>query len=100
MNVMPDPSAYRERPSVVTGVTVWTRVTDGSTSSILPDGCIDVLWDGRELTIAGPDTIAHCVERAERHTRTRPCVSPLAWHRSSSVSPADALRDQRPSSPT
>ena len=25
-------------------------------SWILPDGCIDVLWNGRELTVAGPDT--------------------------------------------
>ena len=27
-----DPSAYRERRSAVAGVTVWTRVTDGSAS--------------------------------------------------------------------
>ena len=59
MSVMPDPSSYRERASAVAGVTVWTRVADGSSSWILPDGCIDVLWNGRELTVAGPDTTAH-----------------------------------------
>ena len=59
MSVMSDPSAYRERTSAVAGVTVWTRVADGSSSLILPDGCIDVLWNGRELTVAGPDTMAH-----------------------------------------
>jgi AraC-like DNA-binding protein len=59
MSVMPDPSAYRERTSSITGVTVWMRVADGSSSSILPDGCIDVLWNGAELTVAGPDTSAH-----------------------------------------
>ena len=56
---MSDPTTYRERTSMVSGVTVWTRVADGSSSLILPDGCIDVLWDGRQLTVAGPDTTAH-----------------------------------------
>ena len=53
MSGMIHPSAYRKRTSAVAGVTLWTRVTDGSTSWILPDGCIDVLWNGRELTVAG-----------------------------------------------
>src|SRR4029079_10230686 len=59
MEVMPSPVAYSERASAIAGVTVWTRVTESSSSWILPDGCIDVLWNGHELTIAGPDTIAH-----------------------------------------
>jgi AraC-like DNA-binding protein len=95
MSVMSDPSAYRERTSEVAGVTVWTRVADGSSSLILPDGCIDVLWNGRELTVAGPDTMAH---RASALTGT-PYV---ALRFSSGVAPtvlgfaADGLRDQRP----
>jgi AraC-like DNA-binding protein len=90
------PRDYRERPSAVSGVTVWTRVTNGSSSWILPDGCIDVLWDGDELTIAGPDTIAH---RSSRQSGT----SYVALRFESGVGPtvlgvaADGLRDQRPS---
>ena len=95
MSGMPDPSAYRERTSEVAGVTVWTRVTDGSSSWILPDGCIDVLWNGRELTVAGPDTTAHL---ADAPTGTRYTALRFA----SGVAPivlgvaADGLRDQRP----
>lgn len=90
-----DPSGYRERTSAVAGVTVWTRVADGSSSWILPDGCIDVLWDGRELTVAGPDTTAH---RASPQYGTQYAALRFA----SGVAPtvlgvaADGLRDQRP----
>jgi AraC-like DNA-binding protein len=92
---MTGPSAYTERSSQVDGVTVWARVTDGSPSWILPDGCIDVLWDGRELTIAGPDTAAH-------RTTARSGTSFTALRFASGVAPtvlgiaADALRDERP----
>jgi AraC-like DNA-binding protein len=95
MREMRDPTAYRERRSAVAGVTVWTRVADGSSSLILPDGCIDVLWNGRELTVAGPDTTAH---RASPQYGT----SYAALRFSSGVAPtvlgfaADGLRDQRP----
>jgi AraC-like DNA-binding protein len=92
---MPDLSAYRERTSAVAGLTVWTRVADGSSPWILPDGCIDVLWNGRELMVAGPDTTAH---RAEAASGTRYAAVRFA----SGVAPtvlgvaADGLRDQRP----
>ena len=95
MSVMPDPSAYTERTSAVAGVTVWTRVADGSTSWILPDGCIDVLWNGRDVTVAGPDTTAH-VTSAPSGTRY------TALRFASGVAPlvlgvaADGLRDQCP----
>lgn len=77
------------------GLTVWTRVADGSSSWILPDGCLDVLWDGRQLTVAGPDTTAHLA--------SAPVGTPYAAVRfASGVAPtvlgvaADGLRDQRP----
>ncbi len=35
---------------------VWTSVAKGG--RILPDGCADVVWDGSDLVIAGPATIA------------------------------------------
>jgi hypothetical protein len=89
------PPAYRERSSCVAGVTVWTRVADGSPSWILPDGCIDVLWNGSELTVAGPDTTAHPV-RPPRGTpfvalRFGPGVAPSVLRVA-----ADGLRDERP----
>ncbi|MEY2401676.1 MAG: hypothetical protein QOJ08_1787 [Ilumatobacteraceae bacterium] len=92
---MSDPSTYSERTSAVAGVTVWTRVADGSSSLILPDGCIDVLWNGRELTVAGPDTTAHRASPEDGTPYT-------ALRFASGVAPtvlgfaADGLRDQRP----
>ncbi len=44
--------------------TVWTRTSDGSAGWVLPGGCLDVLWDGRELRVAGPDTRAEQVRSA------------------------------------
>ena len=91
---MSDRFAYRERSSAVVGVTVWARVADGSSSLILPDGCIDVLWDGRALMLAGPDTTAH-------RTNPRCGTSYAALRFASGVAPtvlgvpADGLRDQR-----
>jgi AraC-like DNA-binding protein len=53
---------YRERRSPQHGITVWTRTADDRPGSILPDGCIDVIWDGAGLTVAGPDTAAHVAD--------------------------------------
>ncbi|MBO0693082.1 MAG: AraC family transcriptional regulator [Acidimicrobiaceae bacterium] len=56
--------AYRERASTVPGITVWQRDARPSTFTgrILPDGCMDLIWDGSRLVVAGPDT------RARWHT--------------------------------
>jgi AraC-like DNA-binding protein len=35
---------------------VWTSVARGG--RILPDGCVDIVWDGCELVVAGPATSA------------------------------------------
>ena len=92
---MSDPLVYRERVSVVDGVTVWARVPDGSSLWVLPDGCIDVLWNGSALTVAGPDTTAHL--------SAAPTGTPFTALRfASGVAPtvlgvaADGLRDERP----
>ncbi|MFF3667577.1 helix-turn-helix domain-containing protein [Microtetraspora malaysiensis] len=52
---------YRERPSRVPGAVVWRRpgASPGATLRILPDGCMDLLWVGGELLVAGPDPVAH-----------------------------------------
>jgi AraC-like DNA-binding protein len=58
-------SQYDEAAPVAGRVTtahldcVWTGRTGddgGYTDRVLPDACIDVIWDGRRLFVAGPDT--------------------------------------------
>jgi AraC-like DNA-binding protein len=51
---------YCERPTQVPGAVLWQRrVRPGIASSrILPDGCLDLVWDGHRLLVAGPDSIA------------------------------------------
>jgi AraC-like DNA-binding protein len=49
---------YRERASRVPGGFVWSSISTGEDVRVLPDGCMDLLWDGREISVAGPDTHA------------------------------------------
>lgn len=46
---------YRERVAAP-GVILWA--SDGSPTTVLPDGCLDLIWDGRGLVVAGPDATA------------------------------------------
>jgi AraC-like DNA-binding protein len=91
---MSDSDPYRERTSIVDGVTVWQLVADGSSSWVLPDGCIDVLWTGDQLMIAGPDTVAHLASVPSG-------TSLLALRFASGVAPivlgvaADGVRNER-----
>ncbi|WP_411107149.1 helix-turn-helix domain-containing protein [Streptomyces sp. cmx-4-9] len=49
---------YQERPSrAVAGAVLW-RATGGG-GVVLPDGCMDLLWTGGRLLVAGPDTGPH-----------------------------------------
>ncbi len=52
---------HEERASAVPGAVRWThRTVPGEAPGlVLPDGCVDLLWSGRELVVAGPDTRAH-----------------------------------------
>ncbi|MFF3686375.1 helix-turn-helix domain-containing protein [Streptomyces sp. NPDC002187] len=61
---------YEERPSLLDGAVVWSRTTGApsgtgsrvppaSEQPVLPDGCMDLLWSGGRLLVAGPDTRAH-----------------------------------------
>jgi AraC-like DNA-binding protein len=52
---------YEERPSRIPGAFVWTSVAGDDPARVLPDGCMDLLWTGAQVLIAGPDT------RAELH---------------------------------
>jgi AraC-like DNA-binding protein len=51
---------YRETATGVPGVVLWERSVSPAAerSRILPDGCLDLIWDGRELMVAGPDSAA------------------------------------------
>ncbi|MGI8752860.1 MAG: helix-turn-helix domain-containing protein [Acidimicrobiales bacterium] len=89
--------SYRERPTAVPGVVLWEKVVEpGSEGArILPDGCLDLLWDGRRLFVAGPDSTArwHDSPAGTRYVALRfsggagPAVLGI---------PADELRDQTP----
>jgi AraC-like DNA-binding protein len=73
---------YRERPSVLPGIVVWANTPSAGTSTVLPDGCTDLLFDGERLLIAGPDTVAHQVDvsaNAYAGVRTPSGVGPSLW---------------------
>ncbi|MGC3003556.1 DUF6597 domain-containing transcriptional factor, partial [Streptomyces sp. G35A] len=51
---------YSERASRLPGAVVWTNTPSGPEGSrVLPDGCMDLLWNEGRLLVAGPDTRAH-----------------------------------------
>lgn len=64
------------------------------TERVLPDGCVDLVWDGRHLFVAGPDTgpvpVAHRPRGFFVGLRFRPGAAPAAL-----AVPACDLRDQR-----
>lgn len=47
---------YRERPSAHVPAVVWAASPAPGPQVILPDGCMDVIWTGEGLLVAGPDT--------------------------------------------
>jgi len=52
--------SYRERATSVPGVVLWERTVEPGSelTLILPDGCMDLIWDGCRLFVAGPDSTA------------------------------------------
>ncbi len=63
---------------------------------VLPDGCMDLVWSGGRLLVAGPDTRAHPTGplpagAAAVGLRLPPGAAPVLLG-----VPADALRDERP----
>ncbi len=74
---------YRERPTSVPGAVLWQR-TAGPGSElirILPDGCLDLVWDGDRLFVAGPD-------RTARLLRSRPGTRYVGLRFSGGAGPA------------
>ena len=85
---------YRERRSTVVDAIVWHRVTDAGETWVLPDGCMDIIWDGTELVVAGPDTGPHV---ALSPAPTLLCALRFAPGTGPAVLgvAADAVRDER-----
>lgn len=51
---------YEERPSRLTGAVVWRNTpAEAGVGRVLPDGCMDLLWNDGRLLVAGPDTRAY-----------------------------------------
>ncbi|GAA3592360.1 helix-turn-helix transcriptional regulator [Klugiella xanthotipulae] len=94
----PEPDAtrhYAERASHIPGALIWRAQSPALTERlILPDGCMDILWDGGTLVIAGPDTRAHVFASAAPSTiiglRYAPGILPLLLG-----TPAHLLVNQR-----
>jgi AraC-like DNA-binding protein len=67
-HALPCGVAYRElrTPQPLTRLVecgwVDTAATDG-VHAVLPDGCMDLVWTGSELLVAGPDTVARPAPR-------------------------------------
>ncbi|MEV7306127.1 helix-turn-helix domain-containing protein [Streptomyces microflavus] len=89
---------YQERPSRLPGAVVWTwDAPEGPPSaprSVLPDGCMDLIWTGGRIVVAGPDTHAFQVEPQNRAScaaiRLAPGTAPVLLG-----VPAHELRDHR-----
>src|SRR4051812_44358061 len=85
---------YREW--TVPGAVQWESWSGPSPTPmlILPDGCLDLIWDGERLFVAGPDTAAQRFQgRPGTHTvalRFRDGLGPALLG-----VPADALTDRR-----
>ncbi|MFI6587211.1 helix-turn-helix domain-containing protein [Embleya sp. NPDC050493] len=86
---------YVERRSHLAPLIVWTRTVEiAGSARVLPDGCMDLIWSGAELIVAGPDTLAHSVQNTPgaRYAAVRcaPGIGPALFGL-----PADTLRDRR-----
>lgn len=99
---MPDVAYLEQKPPEILRpfvVCTWMRdaaaATSGSSDRILPDGCVDMIWDGRAVFVAGPDTGPVLLDRdgapaSYAGIRFRPGAAPVVLGL-----PASALRDQR-----
>ena len=85
---------YRERPSRIRGGFVWSSISTGDLVRVLPDGCIDFLWDGAHISIAGPDTHAQLFSSAAGTTMTGLRFAPGFAPRLLGI-PASELTDTR-----
>ncbi|MFF4245774.1 helix-turn-helix domain-containing protein [Streptomyces sp. NPDC001822] len=86
---------YEERPARFDGAVLWTwSGRRDPARPVLPDGCMDLLWTGGRLLVAGPDTHAFTPGEALSGTcagiRFAPGTAPALLG-----VPAHELRDRR-----
>jgi AraC-like DNA-binding protein len=62
---------YRERASMLPHVIAWqSSVEPGAPPTrVLPDGCLDIIWESGRVFVAGPDTTAQALGRPAAGTR-------------------------------
>lgn len=72
---------YSERRSAVLPATVWRRAAAPGESPVYPDGCMDLIWTGERLLLAGPDTatVSFVMDRPSTLTAIRfhPGIAPI-----------------------
>ncbi|KLI98309.1 helix-turn-helix domain-containing protein [Luteimonas sp. FCS-9] len=75
---MPPPPALRDRVR-----RVWHYRASASAAAplVLPDGCVDLIWDGAQLFVAGPDQQAMTAQLAPDARLTGLRLSPGVAHR-------------------
>jgi AraC-like DNA-binding protein len=85
---------YREFRFGLAGAVLWTRspATSVPTHPVLPDGCVDLVWAGGRLIVAGPDTVAHEAPSGLTYVGVR--FAP-GWGPALLGVPADRLRDRQ-----
>lgn len=80
---MSEAVTYRERRSSLVPATIWWRNGPAGPTEILPDGCMDLIWTGTDLMIAGPDTGPVWVEGSRTADmaalRFEPGVAPVVF---------------------
>ncbi|WBC08577.1 helix-turn-helix domain-containing protein [Micromonospora sp. WMMA1947] len=87
---------YREWEAAgIPGGVLWSSVSGGSETRVLPDGCLDLLWSSRSgLLVAGPDRTAYLSRSAPGDRwiglRLPPGTGPAVFG-----VPAEELRDRR-----
>lgn len=78
------------------GGALWSVTAASASGTVLPDGCMDLVWSGGRLLVAGPDTRAHgsapvAVGSPVSGLRFAPGFAPRVLG-----VPADEVRDARP----
>jgi AraC-like DNA-binding protein len=85
---------YAEWASRLPGAVVWTNTLgEPGAGCVLPDGCMDLLWNDGRLLVAGPDTRAYVTEgEANAWAGVRFCPGTAPGYLGV---PAHELRDRR-----
>lgn len=84
---------FQERPAPAVDGWLWVSTGRPVPGRVPPDGCMDLIWTGRQVVVAGPDTRAFWVAPSERTLvglRLPPGALPSLLRR-----PATTLADQR-----